>query len=477
MHFEILFLALQNINLCIFNKILKKKIHKNRSAIKNVARKRNTIIQNMLDQINNSTIAVILGGGAGTRLSPLTADRSKPAVPIAGKYRLVDIPISNCMNADIWRMFVLTQYNSASLNKHIKNTYHFSSFSKAFVDIMAAEQTPDNNTWFQGTADAVRQILHHLEEYDFKYVLILSGDQLYQMDFKLMLKNHIEKKADISIATIPVGSREAPEFGILKVDEQGLISSFVEKPKKETLHEWTSNTGGEMQKEGRNYLASMGIYIFNRELLFSLLRKDMKEATDFGKEIIPQNVGKKTIASYQFEGYWTDIGNIYSFYEANLALTDDVPKFNLFDHENIIYTRSRMLPPTKIHGTTLEKTVMADGCVIHASRIEQSVIGIRTRIGKATTISKTYIMGSDFYETLDEMNRVRFEKGIPPIGIGEHCYITGAIIDKNCRIGNDVKIIGNANLPNKEHELYVIKDGIIVVRKGAVIPDGYVING
>lgn len=431
----------------------------------------------MLDNINNSTLAVILGGGAGTRLSPLTADRSKPAVPIAGKYRLVDIPISNCINSDITRMFVLTQFNSASLNKHIKNTYHFSTFSKAFVDIMAAEQTPDNQTWFQGTADAVRQILHHLEEYTFEYVLILSGDQLYQMDFRKMLKIHVDKKADITIATIPVGSREAPEFGILKVDDQGLISSFIEKPKKEILHEWTSDTGEEMQKEGRNYLASMGIYIFNRDLLFKLLRQDMKTATDFGKEIIPQNVGTKTIASYQFEDYWTDIGNIYSFYEANLALTDDVPKFNLFDQEKTIYTRSRMLPPTKVHGTTLEKTVIADGCIIHASRIEHSVIGIRTRIGKATTISKTYIMGSDEYETFDQMKEARIIKNIPPIGIGEHCYITGAIIDKNCRIGNDVKIIGNPNLPNKEHELYVIKDGIIVVRKGAIVPDGFVING
>jgi glucose-1-phosphate adenylyltransferase len=431
----------------------------------------------MLDKISKSTIAVILGGGAGTRLSPLTADRSKPAVPIAGKYRLVDIPISNCMNSDVLRMFVLTQFNSASLNKHIKNTYHFSSFSKAFVDIMAAEQTPDNQTWFQGTADAVRQILHHLEEYTFEYVLILSGDQLYQMDFREMLKNHIEKKAEISVATIPVGSREAPEFGILKVNQEGLISSFIEKPKKEVLHEWTSNTGEEMQKEGRHYLASMGIYIFNKNLLFDLLREEMKDATDFGKEIIPKNVGKRVVASYQFEGYWTDIGNIYSFYEANIALTDDVPKFNLFDHEKTIYTRSRMLPPTKIHGTTLDKTIIADGCVIHASRIEQSVVGIRSRIGKNTTIAKTYIMGADEYETIEDMRKARLVENKPAIGVGDNCFISGAILDKNCRIGNNVQIIANPNLKEADYGSYVIKDGIIVVKKNAIIEDNTKIGG
>ncbi len=425
----------------------------------------------MLDKISKSTVAVILGGGAGTRLSPLTADRSKPAVPIAGKYRLVDIPISNCMNSDVTRMFVLTQFNSASLNKHIKNTYHFSSFSKAFVDIMAAEQTPDNQTWFQGTADAVRQILHHLEDHTFEYILILSGDQLYQMDFKEMLQNHIEKKADISVATIPVGSREAPEFGILKVNQEGIITSFVEKPKKEILHEWTSDTGEKMQNEGRPYLASMGIYIFNKKLLFDLLRVEMKDATDFGKEIIPKNVGKRVVASYQFEGYWTDIGNIYSFYEANIALTDDVPKFNLFDHEKTIYTRSRMLPPTKIHGTTLNKTIIADGCLIHALSIEESVIGIRSRIGKNTTIIKTYIMGADEYETIDDMNNARFVENKPVIGVGDNCFISGAILDKNCRIGNNVQIIANPNLLEGDYGKYVVKDGIVVVKKNAIIED------
>lgn len=428
-----------------------------------------------MENISKNTIAVILGGGAGSRLSPLTATRSKPAVPIAGKYRLVDIPISNCMNSEVVRMFVLTQFNSASLNKHIKNTYQFSSFSKAFVDILAAEQTPDNPTWFQGTADAVRQILHHLETHEFEHILILSGDQLYQMDFRLMLQNHIDKGADISIATIPVGDREAPEFGILKSDENGFITSFIEKPKKEILNDWTSDTGETMQRQGRNYLASMGIYIFNRKLLFDLLRDEMKDATDFGKEIIPANVGKRSVVSYQFEGYWTDIGNIYSFYEANLALTADIPQFNLFDSDQTIYTRSRMLPPTKISGTTFEKTVIAEGCIILASRIEHSLIGIRTRIGTATTISRSYIMGSDMYENLEEM-RIANEKGIPLVGIGHRCYITNAIIDKNCRIGNDVRIVGGDHLANHDHPLYTIKDGIVVVKKGSVLPNGFVIG-
>ena len=419
-------------------------------------------------------LAVILGGGAGTRLYPLTASRSKPAVPIAGKYRLVDIPISNCLNSNIAQMFVLTQFNSASLNRHIKNTYHFSAFSSAFVDILAAEQTPDNPTWFQGTADAVRQSLRHIEPFPSEYVLILSGDQLYQMDFTEMIKNHKEKKADISIATIPVGDREAPEFGILKSSEDGYIKSFVEKPKKDILQEWVSDTGPEMQRMGRNYLASMGIYLFNRKLLFDLLQEEFKDAADFGKEIIPQSIDKYKVASYQYDGYWTDIGNIYSFFEANLGLTADIPDFNLFDNDNAIYTRARMLPPAKISGSTLEKTIIAEGCIINASRIENSVIGIRTRIGVGTTIVSSYVMGGDFFETLDEMKH-NAERGIPKLGIGDRCYIRNAILDKNCRIGDDVRINGGHHLENTDHSLYTVKDGIVVVKKGAIMPNGFVI--
>ena len=424
--------------------------------------------------LTKEVVALILGGGAGSRLAPLTSSRSKPAVPIAGKYRLVDIPISNCMNSDINRMFVLTQFNSASLNRHIKNTYQFSVFSKAFVDIVAAEQTPDNPTWYQGTADAVRQCLRHLHAFPSEYILILSGDQLYQMDFNAMFENHKNTGAQISIATIPVGDREAPEFGILKSDENSLITSFIEKPAKDILQDWVSDTGTAMQQKGRNYLASMGIYIFNRDLLIELLTKIHPNATDFGKEIIPDSIANYTVASYQYDGYWTDIGNIYSFFEANLDLTADIPEFNLFDNTKAIYTRPRMLPPAKISGTTLEKTIVADGCIINASRIEHSVIGVRSRIGYGSTVVSCYIMGSDFYETIDDINDNQ-SKGYPPIGIGKRCYLRNCIIDKNCRIGDDVRLNGGSHLENKDTELFTIKDGVIVTKKGAVIPDGFVV--
>jgi glucose-1-phosphate adenylyltransferase len=419
-----------------------------------------------------STVSIILGGGAGTRLFPLTATRSKPAVPIAGKYRLVDIPISNCINSNINRMFVLTQFNSASLNRHIKNTYQFSAFSSGFVDIIAAEQTPDNPGWFQGTADAVRQSLRHVHQHESEYVLILSGDQLYQMDFQEMIENHIERGADISIATIPVGNREAPEFGILKVNEEGLISSFIEKPKPEFLPEWVSDTGEKMQHQGRIYLASMGIYIFNRKLLLQLLNEVHVNATDFGKEIIPSSIDKHKVASYQYDGYWTDIGNIYSFFEANLALTEEVPLFNLFDSERAIYTHARMLPPAKISGTTLERTIISDGCIINASRVENSIIGIRSRIGRGSTIVNCYIMGSDYYETIEELEECN-RRGIPKIGIGERCYLNHCIVDKNCRIGDDVRVNGGHHLQPADTPLYTIKDGVVVFKKNAQVPSGF----
>lgn len=421
-----------------------------------------------------SVLAVILGGGAGTRLFPLTSSRSKPAVPIAGKYRLVDIPISNCLNSGISKMFVLTQYNSASLNRHIKNTYHFSNFSSAFVDILAAEQTPDNPTWYQGTADAVRQSLRHIEPFQSDYVLILSGDQLYQMDFNEMLENHINTGAEVSIATIPVAAREASDFGILKKSDDGLITSFIEKPKQDLLPDWSSDTGDVMKGQGRHYLASMGIYLFNRQLMFDMLEDIYKDFTDFGKEIIPTAIGNYKVASYQYEGYWTDIGNIYSFFEANLGLTAEIPDFNLFDNNKSIYTRARMLPPAKISGTTLERTIIAEGCIINASRIEHAVIGIRSRLGYGTTVVNSYIMGNDYFETIAEIEQAK-EKGIPNIGIGERCYIKNAIVDKNCRIGDDVRINGGNHLPNSDHALYTVKDGIVVIKKGAIVPNGFII--
>jgi glucose-1-phosphate adenylyltransferase len=294
------------------------------------------------------------------------------------------------------------------------------------------------------------------------------------MDFQEMIDNHINGKADISIATIPVNAKEATEFGIMKKGESNVIESFVEKPKKDVLDKWVSDTGETMHKQKRDYLASMGIYIFSRRVLYDLLQEEVKDATDFGKEIIPYSISKYNVLSYQYEGYWTDIGNIHSFFEANLALTQDIPEFNLFDNAKAIYTRARMLPPAKISGTTLEKTLVAEGCIIHASRVENSVIGIRTRIGYGTTVVSCYIMGTDFYETLEEMN-TSTSNGLPKLGIGERCYIKNAIIDKNCRIGNDVRINGGKHLENADHTLYTIKEGIVVVKKGAVIPDGFVI--
>lgn len=421
--------------------------------------------------MKSKTLAIILGGGQGSRLYPLTESRSKPAVPIAGKYRLVDIPISNCINSDITRMFVLTQFNSASLNQHIGNTYQFGHFNDAFVDILAAEQTPENKNWFQGTADAVRQCMHHFLNYDFKYALILSGDQLYQMDFNELINAHEQANAEISIATLPVSEKDAPDFGILKINADNIITEFIEKPAPELLPDWVSPVSAEMQKEGKIYLASMGIYVFNRELLVKLMKDTSTK--DFGKEIIPQSIHRNRVLSYQYEGYWTDIGTIESFYEATLSLTDDIPQFNLFDNSKVIYTRPRLLPPSKISGTILDKTIIADGCIIHAAKIEHSVIGIRSRIGKDTTIRNTYVMGADFYQNLDEIDTVSNDGKV--MGIGERCTLNNCIIDKNCHIGNDVNINGGAHLPDSNSELYSVVDGIVVVKKGAHIPNGFII--
>lgn len=424
--------------------------------------------------MSNTVISLILGGGAGTRLWPLTRKRSKPAVPLAGKYRLVDIPISNCLNAEMYRIFVLTQFNSASLNKHIKNTYHFSHFSKAFVDILAAEQTPDNPTWYQGTADAVRQCLHHIDNFEFDYVLILSGDQLYQMDFRDMLQYHVDKGADITIATIPVTAKDASDFGILKTDANGAITSFTEKPTQAVLAPWSSEVSDEMKEAGRIYLASMGIYIFSRQVLNDLLNGE-PDATDFGKQLIPDAIAAATkVFSYQYEGYWTDIGSIPSFFEANLGLTDEIPEFNLFDESKTIYSRARMLPPAKISGT-MAHTVIADGCIILASKLERCVVGIRTRIGNRSVITNSYIMGSDYYQTLDDIQKAK-DKGCPPMGIGDDCVINNAIIDKNCSIGNGVTINGGKHLEDGDFEKYTIKEGIVVVKKGVVLQDGFEIG-
>ena len=416
--------------------------------------------------INNKVLSIILGGGQGSRLYPLTKDRSKPAVPIAGKYRLVDIPISNCINSDIKRMYVLTQFNSASLNAHIKNTYHFSFFSSAFVDVLAAEQTIDSDKWFQGTADAVRQSMHHFLQNDFEYALILSGDQLYQMDFNDMIQKHEESGAEISIATYPVNAKDATSFGLLKTNDENIITSFIEKPGAELLPDWTSDVGDVMKAQGRDYLASMGIYIFNRDLLVKLM--DNPNTNDFGGEIIPKAIKEHKTLSYQYEGYWEDIGNIDSFFEANLGLTDDVPEFDLYNEKGV-YTRARILPTSKISGTILNRAVIGDGCIIQAEKIERSVIGIRSRIGKNSLISNTYMMGNDFYETLEQVAQEKIEI---MMGIGDRCYIHNCIVDKNCRIGDDVRINGGPHIENIETDTYMVKDGIVVIKKDAIIPKG-----
>ena len=420
--------------------------------------------------INNKVLSIILGGGQGSRLYPLTEQRSKPAVPIAGKYRLVDIPISNCINSDIKRMYVLTQFNSASLNRHIKNTYHFSFFSSAFVDVLAAEQTIQSDKWFQGTADAVRQSMHHFLQHEFDYALILSGDQLYQMDYNDMIQKHINSNAEITIGTYPVNAKDATSFGILKSNDDDEITSFIEKPSSDLLVDWKSDVSDEMKSQGREYLGSMGIYVFNRDLLIKLM--DDPSTVDFGKEIIPQAIGKHKTVSYPFEGYWTDIGNIDSFFEANLGLTDDIPEFNLFDHSQRVYTNARILPTSKISGTSFKKAVIAEGCIIHAATIEKSVIGIRSRIGAESTVINTYMMGSDYYESLEEIESKKIKI---LMGIGERCFIKNTIIDKNCRVGDDVRINGGPHLEDAETETYVIKDGIVVLKKAAVIPSGTVI--
>ena len=417
--------------------------------------------------MGKKVISIVLGGGRGSRLFPLTDQRSKPAVPIAGKYRLVDIPISNCVNSGFNQIMVLTQFNSASLNQHIKNTYNFDVFSRGFVDIIAAEQSVDNDKWFQGTADAVRQSMPHLRKYDYDYILILSGDQLYQMDFREMLNFHIENKGDITIATIPVNEKDAPGFGILKSDEQNNITAFIEKPGKDILPQWSSDVDEVSKAQGKNYLASMGIYIFTKSILAKIF--DENKGDDFGKEVIPASIGNYNTLSYQYNGYWTDIGTIESFFEANMDLTQDLPQFNMFS-SSPIFTRSRMLPPTKINGSYMEKVVVGDGAIIMGDRLEKCVIGNCARIGRGSVIKNTYMMGADFYQN-DEIN-----DSVPLFGVGENCYIENAIIDKNCMIGNNVRIIGGKHMPDADYESYSVRDGIIVIKKEAIIPNGTIIQ-
>jgi len=415
------------------------------------------------------TVAIILGGGVGSRLYPLTAQRSKPAVPIAGKYRLIDIPISNCINSKINKMFVLTMFNSASLNMHIKNTYQFDMFSSGFVDIMAAEQTLDNRDWFQGTADAVRQSMSRLKKVDHDYVLILSGDQLYNMDLEEILENHKDSGADLTIATIPVIERDATSFGIMKTVSDGKIDAFIEKPSLEEVGNWKSELPDEYINQGKDYLASMGIYVFNREAMDQLFEEN-QGANDFGKEIIPYAVNNSSykVHSYLYDGYWADIGNIYSFWEANLKLTSFLPEFHLYDNVRKIYTHARMLAPTKIFGTKINHGLFSEGCICHAREVNYSVVGVRSRIGRNTVITDSIVMGNDRHQTVNEIQELDHNE---LLGIGNDCVIHRAILDKNVRIGNNVTIFGDESLEDVETDTYCIKDGIVVIKKNAYIPE------
>lgn len=417
---------------------------------------------------NREVLCVILGGGAGSRLYPLTARRSKPAVPLAGKYRLIDIPISNCLNSGYNRIFVLTQYNSASLNRHIKNCYHFDAFGQGFVDILAAEQTPSNKDWFQGTADAVRQVMTRLDDYDYQYVLILSGDQLYQMDLEAFMHQHVEKGSELTIATIPVIAEEATGFGIMKVNQNLEVEKFIEKPGTDILPQWTSEMPEIFARDNKHYLASMGIYLFKKETLKQLFALNPTEH-DFGKGIIPFAINKfYKVHSFAYDGYWTDIGTIRSFFEANLELAMPLPRFNLYDSKNPVYTRSRMLSPSKLLGTTCTNVLVGDGCIINGAELSQAIIGIRSRIGKRSIVRRTIMMGMDMYENLEDV----LSNKIIPMGIGEDCHIENAILDINCRIGNNVVIKGHPSLPDIETEMYCVVDGVVVLKKSVSIPAG-----
>jgi glucose-1-phosphate adenylyltransferase len=429
---------------------------------------------------NPKVSAVILGGGAGNRLFPLTQQRSKPAVPLGGKYRLVDIPLSNCINSDILKTFVLTQYNSASLNRHIAQTYRFSHFSNGFVEILAAELTPDSPQWFQGTADAVRQVLTHIRHAGTNTLLILSGDHLYRMDYRDFLERHVESRADVTVSVIPCDANSASEYGILKTDNEGRIIEFKEKPKGDDLNAMrvdTSQLGLDPDEAARRpFLASMGIYVFNFDHLEKLLAED-KTWVDFGKEIIPAAIRSgSNVQSFTFDGYWEDIGTIRAFYTANLDLTSKIPKFNLFDAEAPVFTRARYLPPSKIDDSDISDAIIADGCIISGANITNSVIGLRSRISRGVQIDASIMMGADYYQTFEDM-RVDLKNGLPRLGVGEGTIIKRAIVDKNARIGNGARLLNEAGVTETDAPdgSYFIRDGIIIVPKNALIKDGTVI--
>ncbi|MDT9197838.1 glucose-1-phosphate adenylyltransferase [Limnospira fusiformis KN01] len=427
-------------------------------------------------------LAVILGGGAGTRLYPLTKMRAKPAVPLAGKYRLIDIPISNCINSEILKIYILTQFNSASLNRHIARTYNFSGFTDGFAEVLAAQQTSVTNPqWFQGTADAVRQYLWLMEEWDVEHFLILSGDHLYRMDYRDFVQRHIDTGADITLSVLPVDEKRASAFGLMKIDEStGRIIDFSEKPKGEALKQMavdTSSLGLSPEEAAESpYIASMGIYVFKKDVLFKLL-KDAPDQTDFGKEVIPSAAKDHNVQAYLFNDYWEDIGTIEAFFEANLALTQQPqPAFSFYDENAPIYTRSRYLPPSKMLDCQITESIIAEGCILKECRIDHSVLGLRSRVESGSVVEDTMLMGSDFYQPFAE-RQSGLEKGSVPIGIGNNTTIRRAIVDKNARIGRHVQIINKDHVQEAEREEdgFYIRGGITVILKNAVIPDGTII--
>lgn len=425
-------------------------------------------------------LAIILGGGAGTRLYPLTKLRAKPAVPLAGKYRLIDIPVSNCINSEIFKIYVLTQFNSASLNRHIARTYNFSVFNDGFVEVLAAQQTPENPNWFQGTADAVRQYIWLLEEWKVDEYLILSGDHLYRMDYRLFVQRHRDTQADITLSVVPMDERRASDFGLMKIDDSGRVVDFSEKPKGEALVKMQVDTATlgltSEQAKQQPYIASMGIYVFKKEVLIKLLRESL-EQTDFGKEIIPASAKEYNVQAYLFDGYWEDIGTIEAFYDANLALTrQPQPPFSFYDEEAPIYTRSRYLPPSKLLDCQVTESIIGEGCILKKCQIHHSVLGVRSRVESGCNIEDSLVMGADFYQPFAE-NQSNCENDSIPLGIGANTTIRRAIIDKNARIGCDVQIVNKDRVEEAERENqgFYIRSGIVVVLKNAVIQDRTII--
>lgn len=425
---------------------------------------------------DSNVLSVIMGGGQGTRLFPLTKERAKPAVPLAGKYRLVDIPISNCINSSLRRIYLLTQFNTASLHRHISQSYKFDHFSRGFVEVLAAQQTFEDQSWYEGTADAVRKNLVHFLNHDFDYLLILSGDQLYRMDLRALIKEHAASGAEVTVAAMPVDRAAASSLGIIHINEERRLTRFVEKPKEKALQdtvvlpqEWHEKLG--IHGGGEKFLASMGIYVFNRDTVIKLLDNDL---ADFGKHIIPGAIQTNKVHAYVYEGYWEDIGTIRAFFEANLDACSDLPQFNYFDMTAPVFSRPRYLPGSKLNGAIVDHAMVCDGCIINQSHINRSIVGIRSQIDAGTEVTRVVMMGCDYYESAQSVEEHE-RAGLPRMGIGKNCKIENTIIDKNARIGNDCVISPTGKPENLDHDLYYIRDGIVIVPKNGIIPHGTVV--